>query len=114
MSPTIVLKDGMPVLLIGSPGGSRIIDFVARVIAYCLEGEEGVAQAIASPNIVDMNRRLELEKGGFSEQIIEQLRAMGHEVAEVDLNSGLHGITVDKTGLTGGADPRREGIALGQ
>jgi gamma-glutamyltranspeptidase/glutathione hydrolase len=114
MSPTIVLKDGRPVLLIGSPGGSRIIDYVARVIAYCLEGEEGIAQAIASPNIVDMNRRLELEKGGFSPQTIEQLRAMGHVVAEVDLNSGLHGITVDKNGFTGGADPRREGVALGQ
>jgi gamma-glutamyltranspeptidase/glutathione hydrolase len=39
---------------------------------------------------------------------------MGHDVAEIDLNSGLHGITVDKNGFTGGADPRREGVALGK
>lgn len=114
MSPTIVFKGDRPVMLIGSPGGSRIIDYVARVIAYHLAGDIDIAEAIALPNIVHMNRRLELEAGGFPEAVIEQLEDMGHEVVETSLNSGLHGISVDSKGLTGGADPRREGVAEGQ
>jgi gamma-glutamyltranspeptidase/glutathione hydrolase len=114
MSPTIVFKDGVPVMLIGSPGGSRIIDYVARVLAYTLAGGVDIAEAIASPNIADMNRDLELERGRFSNEVIAQLQAMGHQVKEVDLNSGLHGIYVDKNGLHGGVDPRREGVALAQ
>ena len=114
MSPTMVFRDGKPILLIGSPGGSRIIDFVARVLLYNLEDNMDIAEAIASPNIVDMNRQLELEAGGFPAPVIEQLKSMGHEVVETELNSGLHGIRIEDDSLVGGADPRREGVALGQ
>ncbi len=114
MSPTMVFKEGKPVMLIGSPGGSRIIDYVARVIAYTLGADMDIAEAIASPNVADMNRKLELEKQRFPAGVIKQLQAMGHTVVEVDLNSGLHGIRIGKDGLTGAADPRREGVAAGQ
>lgn len=114
MSPTIVFKDGQPLLVIGSPGGSRIIDYVARVIAYTVDNGVDIADAIASPNIVHMNRKLELEAGEFSTATIQKLQALGHEVVEKTLNSGLHGIWLSSEGFTSGADPRREGVADGQ
>lgn len=114
MSPTIVFKDKKPLMLIGSPGGSRIIDFVAKTLLYTLNGNLGIAEAIASPHIIHMNRQLELEQGRFDESQKQLLKSYGHEIKERDLNSGLHGIWIDSTGLHGGADPRREGSIMGE
>ena len=114
MSPTIIFKDNKPVMLIGSPGGSRIIDYVARVIAYTIDSDMDIAEAIASPNVVHMNRKLELEEQGFDPKAVTALKKMGHEALENSNNSGLHGIWIDDDGLTGGADPRREGTAAGR
>ncbi|MDP5210483.1 gamma-glutamyltransferase [Microbulbifer sp. 2205BS26-8] len=114
MSPTIVFNpDGSMRLLVGSPGGSRIIDYTARTILYHLGLNMPIADAIAAGNIAAIGRRVELEPGFFSEDTVEKLQARGHRVVERNLNSGLHAIALKDNKLYGGADPRREGSAQG-
>jgi gamma-glutamyltranspeptidase/glutathione hydrolase len=113
MVPIIVFENEQPVLLLGSPGGARIIDYVAKTLAYALENKMSLADAIASPHVVAMNRGLELEEGRVGEGVRKQLQALGHDITEAPETSGLGGI--QKTGgtLNGSADPRREGTAEG-
>lgn len=113
MSPTIVLKDDKPVLVIGSPGGSRIIGYVAKAIIGQLDWGLDVQQAIALPNIVNRFGPMDLEEGTSAAEMGQALSDLGFEVNPRDLNSGLHGIAITPEGLAGGADPRREGIAIG-
>jgi len=116
MSPFIVFDDKANVkMLIGSPGGSQIISYVARVIANVLGQNDSLEVAIARPHIVAKNNgSLVLETGGFSPEIHTQLSQWGHVVKERDLNSGLHAIFVEDGIMTGVADPRREGSARGR
>jgi len=116
MSPFIVFDDQNNVkMLIGSPGGSQIISYVARVIANVLGQNDSLDVAIARPHIVAKNNgSLVLEKDGFSPEIRTQLSQWGHVVKERDLNSGLHVIYVENGIMTGVADPRREGSARGR
>ena len=113
MAPTIVLKDRKPVLAIGSPGGSRIIGYVATSIIAYLDWGMDVQQAVSVPHAVNRFGTYDLEAGTQAEDLAEALGAMGYEVSIRDLNSGLHAISLGET-LAGGADPRREGIALGR
>lgn len=112
MAPTIVMKDGAPVLAIGSPGGSRIIGYVAQAIIAHLAWGMDVQQAVAMPHAVNRFGTYDLEAGTTAANLQEPLGQMGFEVSVRDLNSGLHAIEIGD-GLQGGADPRREGIALG-
>lgn len=112
MSPTIVMKDAKPVLAIGSPGGSRIIPYVAKTIVAWLDWGLDIQNAIALPHAVNRFGTYDLEAGTAAETLQEPLEAMGYKTSIRDLNSGLHGIEIGE-GLTGGADPRREGIVLG-
>ena len=112
MAPTIVLKDGRPALLVGSPGGSRIIGYVAQAIIAHTDWGMDVQQALAMPHAVNRFGTYEVEAGTNAEALADPLSAMGYEVNVRDLTSGLHAIEVGDT-LRGGADPRREGIALG-
>lgn len=112
MSPTIVLKDGAPVLAIGSPGGSRIIGYTAKAIIAFLDWGMDVQQAISLPHAVNRFGTYDLEEGTSAADSTPALEAMGYEVSVRGLNSGLHAIAIGD-GLQGGADPRREGIALG-
>lgn len=115
MSPTIVLdEDGDIELVIGSPGGSRIINYVAKTIVGVLDWGLDVQAAIDLPHMTNRNGTTDLEAGTAAEEFAELLVERGHEVNVRDLNSGLHGIHVTDAGLVGGADPRREGIAAGQ
>jgi gamma-glutamyltranspeptidase/glutathione hydrolase len=114
MSPTIVLKDGKPVLVIGSPGGSRIIGYVAKAIIAHLTWGMDIQQAVAMPHYVNRFGTYDLEEGTDAASMRPDLEQMGYEVNVRDLNSGLHGIAITTDGLEGGADPRREGIALGE
>jgi gamma-glutamyltranspeptidase/glutathione hydrolase len=114
MSPTIVLKDGLPNLVIGSPGGSRIIGYVAQAIVAHIDWGMDVQAAVSIPHAVNRFGTFDLEKGTSLENMVEPLEALGYKVNLRGLNSGLHAISIAKGGLTGGADPRREGIALGQ
>ena len=112
MAPTIVMKDGHPVLAIGSPGGSRIIGYVAQAVIAWLDWGLDVQQAVAQPHAVNRFGSYDLEAGTSAEALQAPLEALGYEVKLRDLNSGLHAIEIGET-LRGGADPRREGIALG-
>ncbi|HEY3698097.1 MAG TPA: gamma-glutamyltransferase [Spongiibacteraceae bacterium] len=114
MSPVIVFRDGKPVLLLGSPGGARIIDYVAKTLAYSLDNQISIAEAIASPHIVAMNRGVELEQGSSNEQLKPALEALGHVVKLMPQSSGLNGISIDGKKLTGSSDPRREGAVGGE
>ena len=114
MAPTIVFRDGEPVLLLGSPGGSRIIDYVARTLLYTLDGGLPLDAAIAAPHIADVGAGLELETGGFAPEQKRALEALGHTIKEMPQTSGLNGIVISKEGLTGAADPRREGRVSGE
>ncbi|WP_370635843.1 gamma-glutamyltransferase [Paralcaligenes sp. KSB-10] len=113
MSPMIILKDGKPYMAIGSPGGSAIINYVAKTIRAVLDRGLNIQQAIDLPNLGSRNRFTELEKNTSLHSLAPGLRAMGHEVREVEFPSGLQGVVFTPQGLEGGADPRREGAAMG-
>lgn len=113
MAPTIVLKDGKPVLAVGSPGGSRIIGYVAQSIIGVIDWGLDVQQAVSVPHAVNRFGKYDVEEGTTAEQLSEGLTAMGFEVGARPLTSGIHMIAIGDD-LQGGADPRREGIALGQ
>ncbi len=113
MSPTIVFdKDGRLRLLIGSPGGSRIINYVARTVVAVLDWGLDVQAAIGLPHYVNRNGETELELGTKAERLAPALKKLGHKVKITELTSGLHGIEFTPGGIRGGADPRREGISL--
>ena len=101
-------------LVIGSPGGSRIINYVAQSIVAVLDWQLNVQQALNLPRITHRNDYLALEKGTALAQQQAVLEDMGYKVQVQDLNSGLHAIMVTETGLQGAADPRREGSVAGQ
>jgi gamma-glutamyltranspeptidase / glutathione hydrolase len=115
MAPTIVLRDGEPVLLIGSPGGSRIIPYVARSLVGILDLGLDPQAAIDRPHVVNRNGPTEVEEGDGAQAMIDALAPMGNAATAANLNSGLHAIMIGADGtLTGAADKRREGVALGQ
>jgi gamma-glutamyltranspeptidase/glutathione hydrolase len=113
MSPTIVMKDGKPVLVTGSPGGSMIIGYVANSIIAWAEWGLDVQQAISLPHRINRFGRYDIEDGPKAAPIAQALEAMEYPVNTRVLTSGLGAIEITDR-LSGGADPRREGIALGQ
>jgi gamma-glutamyltranspeptidase / glutathione hydrolase len=113
MAPTIVMKDGKPVLAVGSPGGSRIIGYVAGAIIAHIDWGLDVQQAANLPHAVNRFGTYDLEEGTDMAVSVDALENLGYKTATRALTSGLHMIAIGD-GLSGGADPRREGIALGQ
>ena len=107
-------KDDNLMMVIGSPGGSRIINYVAKTLLGVLEWNMDIQNAISMPHYVNRNGNTDLEKSTDAISLKEGLEAKGHKVSVRDLNSGLHGIVRTKEGLEGGADPRRVGKALGK
>ena len=114
MSPTIILKDGQPTLVIGSPGGSRIIGYVAEAIVAHIDWGMNIQAAVSTPHAINRFGTYDLEKGTSLEAMVAPLEQLGYKVNLRSLNSGLHAISIGENGLFGGADPRREGIAIGQ
>jgi len=112
MSPTIVLTDGAPSLVVGSPGGSRIIGYVAKTIIAHVDWGMNVQDAVSMPHLVNRFGTYDLEADTSATALETPLGDLGFEVNTRALTSGLHAIAVGDM-LTGGADPRREGIALG-
>ncbi len=118
MSPTIVYRlefPDQPYILLGSPGGSRIPEYVAGALVAMLDFGADPAAAAALGHVSDRNgAELVLETGAFPPALGEALAAMGHVVGEAEMTSGLHILRVLPDGtIEGGADPRREGVALG-
>jgi gamma-glutamyltranspeptidase/glutathione hydrolase len=114
MAPTIVYRDGVPVLAIGSPGGSSIIGYVTQALIAHLDWGMDVQQAVSMGHALNRFGVYDLEAGTAAEVLADPLRDLGYEVNIGAQTSGLHAIAIDANGLQGGADPRREGVALGQ
>jgi gamma-glutamyltranspeptidase / glutathione hydrolase len=116
MSPTIVLKDGKPVLVTGSPGGSRIISTVLQVIVNVLDYHMDVAAAVAAPRLHHQWLPDEVRiEHGFAEDTLAGLRAKGHRVIEPMGQTSANSIAVTPNGLLGAPDPRTRGAdAAGQ
>jgi len=114
MSPTIVMKDGKPLLAIGSPGGSQIIGYVAQALIAYIDWGMPVEQIVAQPHFINRFGTYEIEAGTEAEKFAEPLKALGYEVKPGEMNSGLHAIEITANGLVGSADPRREGVAVGE
>jgi gamma-glutamyltranspeptidase / glutathione hydrolase len=110
MSPTIVLKDGKPVLVTGSPGGSRIISTVLQVIVNVLDYNMNVAAAVAAPRLHHQWLPDEVRiEHGFSDETLAALTAKGHRLVEPMGQTSANSIAVTPNGLLGAADPRLRG-----
>ncbi len=113
MSPMIIFnKDGKPLLVLGSPGGKRIIPYVAGLILDVLIMSRDAQDSLYRPHIFQVDDRAEVEVG-TSKHIVEELRSIGHDPIIRDQTSGLHVIQYKDNKLIGLADPRREGTAKG-
>jgi gamma-glutamyltranspeptidase/glutathione hydrolase len=115
MSPTLVFdkESGQLVLSGGSPGGALIIHFTAKTLYGVLNWGLNTQQAINLPNFASLGGPTLLEDKRFDAATIASLKARGHEAVEVAMPSGLQAIQRTATGFFGGADPRREGMVLG-
>ncbi|MEX0648795.1 MAG: gamma-glutamyltransferase [Balneolaceae bacterium] len=115
MSPTLIFEkdSGSLIASVGSPGGGAIIHYTAKTIVGMLDWNLNAQKAINLPNFVNYNGPTILETDRFPAEIIEALEALGHEVLERDLTSGIQTIQRTDTGFYGGADPRREGVVMG-
>ena len=111
MSPTIVLKDGKPVLVTGSPGGSRIISAVMQVIVNVLDYRMDVAAAVAAPRLHHQWLPDEVRvEHGFTDETLAALRAKGHRVVEPMGQTSANSIAVSRHGIARrprSAKPRR-------
>ena len=115
IAPTMVFdKDHNLQVLTGSPGGSQIICYVAKNLIQILDFKKSAAEASSSPNLCAANAAPVLENGDsiFSAQL-DKLNALGESVIRTDLVSGETNIIRTNDGWSGAADPRREGLAIG-
>ena len=114
MAPTIVFQQDQPVAALGSPGGSMIINYVAKALVGTLDWGLDVQAAFELPNFGSRNGPTLIEQGSRYEGLRSLLAEKGHQVDRVPLQSGLHGIERVPQGWRGGADPRRDGTAKGE
>jgi gamma-glutamyltranspeptidase/glutathione hydrolase len=110
MTPVIVFDaEGDFHLAIGSPGGPRIIGYVAQALIALIDWEMGMEAAVSLPHFLDRNDALEIEQGTALEELVPVLAEFGHQIDLRAMMSGLHGIAATPQGLEGAADPRRDG-----
>jgi gamma-glutamyltranspeptidase/glutathione hydrolase len=114
MDPTMVFgEDGRLDYVLGSPGGPAIIFFNLKAIIALLDWQMNAAEAAALLNFGSTEKAVLIEPGAAWDQLAADLQAMGHKVRRMDMTSGEHIIAVMPEGLEGGADPRRESVAVG-
>ncbi|NBV05960.1 MAG: gamma-glutamyltransferase [Proteobacteria bacterium] len=112
MTPVFVFdKNDKLLMVVGSPGGPRIIQYSLRTILDYLDWKIDIQKAISMPNFVVLNDVVELEKDTAIVKLEPGLKKLGHQVTVKELTSGIHAITIKNKKLTGGADPRRDGVA---
>lgn len=115
MSPTIAYDArGRVAIVTGSPGGSAIINYVAKTLLAIIDWQLDPQAAVALPNFGSRNGPTELEAGTAVAGLAPKLRVLGAQVAVIELTSGAQAIVRTREGWIGGADPRREGIVMGQ
>ncbi len=114
MAPTLVFDAlGRLHVVAGSPGGSQIIGYVAKTLVGILDWRLDPQAAVDLPNFGSRNGPTELEAGTEAEGWKAALEAKGHEVRVMDMTSGIQAIVLTPQGYLGGADSRREGVAIG-
>lgn len=114
MAPTIVFDAfGRLYAVVGSPGGSQIIGYVAKTLVGLLDWQLDPQVAVDLPNFGSRNGPTEIEAGTEAEGWKAALEAKGHEVRAVEMTSGIQAIVLTPRGFLGGADSRREGVAIG-
>jgi gamma-glutamyltranspeptidase/glutathione hydrolase len=114
MAPMMVFdQQGTLIYITGSPGGSRIINYVAQNLVAVLDWNMDAQQAANLPRFSHRNDGLVLEQNTNLSQLVPALLELGYQPKLADLNSGIHAIKIKKDSLEGAADPRREGIAAG-
>jgi gamma-glutamyltranspeptidase/glutathione hydrolase len=120
MSPIIVFDEasGAPLLALGSPGGSRIIGYVAQTLSAIVDGGLAPQQAVELPRVIGRDGKTEVEDAGWASEDerasrVDALEALGHEVSVTRLMSGLSVVQMVDGELRAGIDPRRDGAAAG-
>ncbi|MFQ5626328.1 MAG: gamma-glutamyltransferase family protein, partial [Methyloligellaceae bacterium] len=114
MSPTIVFDgQGKLYMVLGSPGGTRIMLYVLKALIAHLDWGQDAQAAVSLPAFGSRNGPFEIEVGAHAARLATAMRARGHRVRAAPMTSGLHVIIAREGTLEGGADPRREGVALG-
>lgn len=115
MAPTFVFDNkGKLLMIVGSPGGPRIIQFVAKTIINHLDFKLDIQNAISLPSFVVLNNVIELEKNRDIVNLKSKLEKMGHKTKEIEIVSGINAITINNDNIEGGSDPRREGVAISE
>jgi len=119
MDPTMIFAAGSGThprelrYLLGSPGGPGIILYVTKAIVAMLDWRLDPQAAAGLVNFGSTGDAFLIEPGARWDQLADEMKSLGHEVKRFDLTSGLAIVAVTPDGLEGGADPRREGVALG-
>jgi len=115
MTPTIVLKDDSPFLILGSPGGSTIITTVMQNILNVIVHDMNIQEAVSSPRVHSqwLPDMVFHEKNGLSQEIIDELKKMGHDVRMRGSIGEANGIMINEKGFWGGPDSRGENTAIG-
>jgi gamma-glutamyltranspeptidase / glutathione hydrolase len=112
MTPTIVVKDGKPFLVTGSPGGSRIITTVLQVILGVIDFHENVAEAVAAPRLHEQwLPDVVMVERGFPDETIRALGARGHPIVTLGSWGSANSILIAPDAIFGAADPRTRGAA---
>lgn len=115
MSPTFVLdREGRLVAALGSAGGARIIGDTLQALIGLLDWDLSAQAAVDLPRVINLNGATELEEGTPIADQAAALRALGHEVQVRRHEGGLTALRRSGDGWEGGADPRRDGVALGE
>jgi gamma-glutamyltranspeptidase/glutathione hydrolase len=114
MAPTIAYDaSGRVAIVTGSPGGSAIINFVVKTLVALIDWKLDPQAAVALPNFGSRNGPTELEQDTAVAALQPRLAALGHRTVVIDQTSGVQAIVRTPHGFVGGADPRREGVVLG-
>jgi gamma-glutamyltranspeptidase / glutathione hydrolase len=110
MTPTVVLKDDKPFLIVGSPGGSRIITAVLQVIVNVIDFHRSIAEAVSAPRLHNQWQPDETYvEPGFASAVLAALTARGHHIVATEPHTDVNSIEVTKDGYVGAADRRTRG-----
>ncbi|RDB42319.1 gamma-glutamyltransferase [Halomonas sp. DQ26W] len=115
MSPTLVFDRESEELIasLGSPGGAAIIHYTAKALVAMLDWGLNAQEALNLPHAITLGGPAFLEEGRFDTAVLDALNERGHDASERELTSGLQAIMKTEEGFFGGADPRREGVVMG-